>query len=75
MSAVAVAEAPYPGYVDVPDPAAELIALWERVDALMDLPEAGTASGHRALEAAKSIAQVRHAADALLAPYAARLDE
>jgi len=36
---------------------------------------AATASGEQALRVAAAIAQVRHAADALLAPYAARLDE
>jgi len=54
---------------------AELVALWRRVDDLGSLPDAATASGQRALEAARDIARVRAAADALLAPYAARLDE
>jgi len=53
----------------------ELVELWRRVDELNALPDAATASGQRALEAAGDIARVRAAADALLAPYAARLEE
>ena len=51
------------------------MTLWQRVDDLQGLPDAATASGQRALEAARDIARVRAAADALLAPYAARLEE
>ncbi|MGC4175042.1 DUF222 domain-containing protein [Demequina sp.] len=75
MTADAVVDAPYMGFVDVPDPAEELIRLWADVDALVSLPVAATAVGEKALAAAQLIARVRHAADALLAPYAARLEE
>jgi len=52
-----------------------LVELWRHVDALNALPPAGELSGPRALAAAEAVAKVRHAADSLLAPYAARLEE
>jgi len=59
----------------VGEPLAELVQLWRHVDALTNLPDASTLSGERALELAALIAKVRHASDALLAPYAARVEE
>lgn len=53
----------------------ELVELWRRVDDLRELRDASGLSGDRALEAARAVARVRTAADALLAPYAARVDE
>ncbi|MCR6712951.1 MAG: DUF222 domain-containing protein [Demequina sp.] len=54
---------------------AALVELWRHVDELNALRPASQLSGQRALDAATVIAKVRHAADALLAPYAARLEE
>ena len=78
MTATAVSVAPHAGLVDdlrLSGPIADLVELWRRVDALVNLPDADGLSGNRALEAATLIAKVRHASDALMAPYAARLEE
>lgn len=56
-------------------PLEELVELWRRVDSLPELAAPSSLSGERALAVVEAIASVRHASDALLAPYAARLDE
>ena len=68
MTAEAI-DYPLEGVVD-----SALVELWRHVDDLNALPPVSQLSGPRALAAATAIAKVRHAADALLAPYAARLE-
>jgi len=74
MTSSVLAEPP----VDAPElvtPLDELVTLWRRVDQLPSLPDATQVSGDVALRIAAAVAQVRAAADALLAPYAARVEE
>ena len=77
MTAIATTPGPQ-GLVDdalLAGPLEELVTLWRRVDELPQLPQASRVTGEAALKVAAAIAQVRAAADALLAPYAARVEE